>query len=240
MGFFDGLRFFAKALVRVWLEPELRRWYFRTLFLTLIISGFLVASIFALGTWAFSSFFENMWSTTLALLLWTLILFYISGLIATVFLNVLVLFVGGESALAKFYFREKISVDSEIQKSRIKQQLKDRSHEILSLLRSLAIACIFWPLLLVPFLMPLGVLIFSWAMAGDALVLAKRICHEKGYPALTDSKKASRGTMMGLGLMPSSMALFPVIGWALLPLLQAAGLEMQVSHLKDRDEDPTE
>ncbi len=227
--FVDGLRIFSRSFARVWIEPELRRWYFKTLAATFGVALCLIFGLFALGTWGFASYFEQAWSTTLAILLWVLVLFYVSGHIATLLMSALVLIIGGESALTKFYFSDLTALPSPELRESVKLKFKDRSREAFSLLRSLLVAFFAWPLLLLPVLMPFGVVIFAWAMSGDVLAVGRRLCHEHGREALEDQKKLSFGAYVGLAILPSSMALFPVLGWALLPVLQAAALEMQLA-----------
>lgn len=235
-GFIWGMQVFSRSFARVWIVPELRKWFFKTLLVTIFLALLIIVSLFATGAWAFASYFENAWTSAAAVLLWTLALFFISGHLSLLLMSVLVLLIGGESALTKYYFSQ-ITNDSSLSfKDKVRQQLKDRSGEIYSMLKSLAVALIAWPLLIFPLTMPLGVLVFAWAMAGDALAVSRRICHEKGCLALQDNHKLSASTQMGMALLPASLALVPVVGWALLPILQVAGLEAQLSqgnHLKN-------
>jgi hypothetical protein len=175
-----------------------------------------------------------MWSKAAALVLWALALFYVSGQIASLLSGVLVLFIAGETVLSRFYFREMAPSLSLERRDQIRQKFKDRGAEVSATLLSIGVSCCAWPLLLFPLTMPLGVLIFSWAMAGEALAVAKRICHEGGYPALQDSQRLKASTRMGLAVLPSSLALFPVLGWVLLPILQVAGLEAQLAQGSDK------
>jgi hypothetical protein len=229
LSFVDGIRIFSRAFARCWIEPDLRQWFFKTLAATFVMALVLIAGLFALGAWAFASYFEQAWSTTVAILLWVLVLFYVSGHVATLLLSSLVLIVGGETALTRFYFRNLTSLPSAEIREGMRLKFKDRSREVIAMLKSLLVAFVAWPLLLIPFLMPVGVLVFAWAMAGDVLAIGRRLCHEHGREALQDQEKLSLGATIGLAVLPSSMALFPVLGWALLPVLQAAALEMQLT-----------
>lgn|GEM_PF-2801333 len=226
-GFFWGMRVFSKALARVWIVPELRTWFFKTLSITILLAFGIIVGLFALGSWGFSSYFESGWSAAAAAVLWAIALFYVGGQLAALLVSALVLLIGGESALSRYYFPERGAHLSLVRKEQLRLILKDRTSEVVSVLVSLLVACFAWPLLLLPVTMPIGVLIYAWAMAGDSLAVSRRVCHEGGYPAYQDSHKFSASTRMGLALMPASLALFPVLGWALLPVLQVAGLEAQ-------------
>ncbi len=227
--FVDGIRVFSRAFARTWLEPELRSWYFRTLAITFVFAIALIVVIFLSGSWAFTHYFEKPLATTLAILAWFLMLLYLSGRLASLLMSVLVLLIGGESSLTRHYFKKLTTPPSEELRAGIRLKFSDRSRELLAMLRSLGISLLAWPLLLLPITMPLGVLIFSWALAGESLALSRRLCHERGYEALQDREELSLGAQMGLAVLPSSMALFPVLGWVLLPILQVAGLEMQLA-----------
>lgn len=229
LGFVDGIRVFSRAFARTWLEPELRSWYFRTLAITFLFAIALIVAIFLSGSWAFTHYFEKPLTTTLAILAWFLMLFYLSGQMATLLMSALVLIIGGESALTRYYFKTLTVPASDELRAGIRLKFRDRSREVFTMLRSFGVSCVAWPLLLLPITMPLGVLVFAWALAGDALALSRRLCHERGFEALQDREELSLGAQMGLAVLPSSMALFPVLGWVLLPILQVAGLEMQLT-----------
>jgi len=228
LGFVDGIRIFSRAFARTWIEPELRMWYFKTLALTFVISITIIFGIFSAGTYFFATYFERPEVAGFAVLLWALMIFYLSGQLAALLVSVLVLVVGGESATTRFYFKTLTTEPSEEVRKNIRLKFSDRSRELLSMLRSFGIACIAWPLLLFPLTMPLGAVVFALALSDDSLALNRRLCHSGGYEALQDSEPVSRGARIGLGILPSSLALFPVLGWILLPILQIAGLEMQL------------
>lgn len=228
LGFVDGVRLFSRAFARTWLEPELRRWYFKTLALTFILSIAIIVGIFFLGTFFFATFFERPEIAGFAVLLWALMIFYLGGQLAALLVSLLVLLVGGESATTRFYFRTLTTEPTEEVRKDIRLKFADRSRELLTMMKSFGVACVAWPLLLFPPTMPLGAVVFALAMAGDALALNRRLCHSGGYEALEDSENISRGARIGLAILPSSLALFPVLGWVLLPILQVAGLEMQL------------
>ena len=227
MNFMYGIKVFSVAFSRVWMNADLRKWYFKTLGITLFLAMGIVGVIFIAGSWGFSSFIDNNWYASAAVVVWALLLFYLGGQLASLLLNALVLLIGGESALTRYYVNGAPDPNAS-KKDLIKQSLKDRKGEFLSLLRTFFVACVAWPLFLIPFLIPFGVLIFGWAMAGDALAVARRLAHVGGKEALQDKDKIPFSTMVGLGVMPSSLALFPVLGWVLLPILQVAGLELQL------------
>lgn len=222
-----GLRMFLLALMRVWTNPQLKSWYFKTLVWTLLLAFLLVFLLFSAGTWALSSWIESSAYAGIAVVLWAIALFYVGGQVAALLMNGLVLFVGGESALTQVYLRDAPLLEEE-RKQRLKREFQARSFELLSMLRTLAIAAVIWPCFLIPFLIPVGVVVFAWAMAGDSLAIAKKLAHLKGVQTLQDSTKISFSTKVGLALLPSSLAMFPVIGWVLLPVLQVAGLELQI------------
>lgn len=227
MGLMYGLRMFSLALSRVWTNPELRSWYFKTLVWTLLLAFLLVIVLFSVGTYALSTFIESNLYAGFAVVLWTIALFYVGGQVAALLMNGLVLFVGGENALTQVYLKDAPLLE-EKRKQKLKREFQARSVEILSMLRTLAIAAVIWPCFLIPFLIPVGVIVFAWAMAGDSLAIAKKLAHLKGVPTLQDDQKITFSTKVGLALLPSSLAMFPVVGWVLLPVLQVAGLELQI------------
>ncbi|MEO5668101.1 MAG: hypothetical protein ABIR96_08580 [Bdellovibrionota bacterium] len=225
LGFVDGIRMFSRAFAKTWLEKDLRVWYFKTLAATLLCALALVIAIFFAGTWAFTQLFDKPLTATLAVLVWFLTIFYLSGHLATLLMSALVLLIGGESAVTRYYFSRVNGAPS----PELRADLRDHSRELFAMIRSFVVSCIAWPLFLLPITMPIGVLIFAWALSGDALAVSRRLCHKRGYAALQDKEKVSMGAMMGLAALPSSMALFPVLGWVLLPILQVAGFEMQLA-----------
>ena len=227
-GFVDGIRLFLRAFARTWFDRDLRRWYFRTLALTFLLAVSLICVLFFAGSWAFAQYFEKLWSSGLAILLWFLALLYLSGQLATLLMSALVIMVGGESALTRHYFGNLVPLAPPEARASVRTRFRDHSREIFAMIQSLVVSCVAWPLLLLPLTMPLGVLVFAWALSGDALAVSRRLCHERGYEALQDQEKLSAPALMGLALVPSSMALFPVLGWVLMPILQVAGLEMQL------------
>jgi hypothetical protein len=238
LGFVDGIRIFSRAFARTWIEPELRRWYFKTLALTLLLALGVVFGLFALGTGFFATQLQETWSKGVAIVLWTLAIMYLGGRIALLLVSTFVLLVGGDSALSNFYFRDLVAPPSKEMSESVRLRFKDHSLEVLSMLKSLGIALVAWPLFLVPLLMPVGVLVFAWAMAGDVLAVGRRLCHSHGFDALEDGVKISAGAKMGLAVLPSSMALFPIVGWVLLPMLQGAGLELQLlTQIRKREKD---
>ncbi len=223
----NGLKIFSLAFAKVWSHSDLRRWYFKTLVLTMLIAATIIVGIFFLGSWALSSYVDNNWYAGAAMVVWVLVLFYLGGQIATICMNAMVMIVGGESAVTRFYL-SKSQVAASPPNRKFIGNIKLYKGEVFSMLRTLLVACVAWPLFLIPLLMPLGVLIFAWTMAGDAMAVSKRMLHVAGLQALQDREKVSVSSMIGVGLLPSSLALFPVLGWALLPILQVAGVEFQL------------
>jgi len=227
MGFMYGIKIFSIAIARVTALPELRRWYFKTLVMTVILAAGIIGVIFVVGSWGLTSYIQNNWYAGAAFIVWALMLFYLGGQLAALLMNALVLVIGGESALTRYYLKD-APEPSDAKQKKILESLKLYRGEVFSMLRTLLVACLAWPLFLIPFLIPFGVLIFAWAMSGDALAVARRLAHVGGKEALQDHEKIPSSVLMGLGVLPSALALFPVVGWVLLPILQVAGLELQL------------
>jgi hypothetical protein len=225
---FDGNHAFLRAFSRVLAKPALRRWYLRTLLKTVALAFLLLALLGGFGLWAVGSSFESFWATSLAVLLWLVALAFLSGTLSTLLLNVIVQVAASENGLFALYASDAAQRQGVPWTGR--DRVRDLSREYGSMLRGLAVACVAWPLLLVPFLMPVGVCVFAWVVASDALSTANRLCHAHGIETLQDRAggKLPGRFRVGLGFVPSALALFPVFGWVLLPLLQAAALEAQL------------
>ena len=227
MGFIQGVKIFLVSFAKVWANPKLKQWFFKTLALTFVLALCLVGLFFFLGSWGLFSLFESQLYAGFAVVVWAVILLYLGGQIASLLLNGLVLVVGGESALTDHYFKEVVNPE-ELGKQKIKRQLKAHSYEVFSMLRTMVIASVTWPLFLFPLTIPVGVGIFAWAMASDSLAIAKKLAHLKGVSTFSDRTPINAATRIGLGVVPSALALVPILGWVFLPVLQVAGLELQI------------
>jgi hypothetical protein len=215
-GFWSGLASFFDAIYELFRNAELRKWFVRAGLRSLGLATLILILLLLAGAWGLWKYLGGDWVGGVATLLWVAVVIFMSGYLTVMFMNIFVVIVSGEKGLA-------LALEGHDTRMH-KAQRSHRWRELRAFLASLVISIFCWPLLLIPFVMPVGILIFAWAMGHGAAVSADRIHEEAtGESLLLVHGELSFGNCMALGLLPAIASLIPIVGWLFLPILQVAG-----------------
>ncbi len=207
---------FILSSIQVLSQPDLRRWYFRIVKRCFLVALLVLVTLLFGGAWVISSMGQGPWSQVGAVL-WVICLLFLSGKLTVSILGLLMGNVVDERALLSAFLGVKIV-------SLKNPAWGDLRGEYWASLRGVFLSLIAWPLFLIPFLIPFGILIFGWSMGKEALASAHRICHQNGESTILDKGPVSNSFALGLGIIPAAASIIPVVGWAFWPLLVASGV----------------
>jgi len=228
-GFFAGLSDFSKAFTLCMNRKELYPWYkkvslrafalaFVVLIVLLFLGGFGIKA--AISAWVAQTMWADITMYFLTIL-WIIAVFWFSGTITT---SLMMLFVGALLDEEKLIAKLKNCDRHHIKKAK----WKDVRLEIWVVLRSILIAIFTFPLFLIPFLIPLAILINAWAMGWEALKFGQKLIHQAGEQTFEEENQSYGGFYaMGLGVMASGLLIIPILGWATIPILQVSGVIAQ-------------
>jgi len=235
-GFFASLKIFFLVLQQLTVRAKLRSWYLRALLRTILVAIAVIVLLLFLGSWGLLTLFTDYWGA-LATVVYVLLVLYISGSITATVSSSLVQMISGEQNLmlaldgfpAKTNFSTASSIHSPADSLAASLgQIKRWEYlkrEYLGIATSLLVSLVAWIFLIFPFTIPIGVVIFAWAFGQENLKTADRILADYNeVTLLASSKKLHVTYCIGLGLLPATMLLIPIIGWITLPMLQVAGI----------------
>ncbi|MBS1983960.1 MAG: hypothetical protein JST16_07285 [Bdellovibrionales bacterium] len=211
LGWGSGVRLFVSSLVRVVAFPDLRAWFWRALKKCFFLAVLLLVGVL-LGGAALIAHLGQGWWSNVAAILWVLVVLFISGTLTVSLMGAL--------SASSVDERGLLSALRGIKVVGLRPALwSDRRGEWFRTLRGVVLSLVAWPLLLIPFLMPVGVLIFAWSMGSESLATARRLCRQNGedIPAFLENPRWNFA--LGVGLGPALFTLVPIIGWAAWPLL---------------------
>lgn len=214
--FLLGLKNYLIALRDVFVQPALRQWLKSVLIRGVIFGSVFVLLVAGLGAWWISSLGESVWFDV-GSVVWVLLLIYFSGAIFGLLMALGLPLLIQEKKLIKA-----LSGVSSLPKS---QSPSWRLHasELSSSVVSVFVSIVAWPFLWFPVLMPLGVVMVSWAYSKEAQATATRLRAE--YPAVFQSLgaiaafKRSKIYLIGLGVVPAIMSLIPFAAFIVWPTL---------------------
>jgi hypothetical protein len=219
LSFTKGIAAYLKSFKSVSLHPLLKSWYRKTIVKTAVLAFLLLIIVLTIGIWFIQTRVEDFYSR---LLLTGVVAFaglYFSSTISALLMNSLVLVVGGEKVLRDYFF-------AGVERSG-GMLLKDRSTEVFSAIKSVAFGLFAILFFFTPYTAPFGVLVISLGLGGEALSTAQRLSHEYSLTTRQDQKLIGWKVKMGLGLIPSCMALIPLLGFFFLPVATLAAIELQ-------------
>lgn len=214
--FGSALVTFVLSSIQVLTQPDLRTWYFKVVKRCFLVALFVVVILAFGGASALASLGQGWWSN-IAAILWVICLFFMSGKLTVSIVGLMMSSVVDEKALLSAFQGIKILTLR-------KATWSDVRREYWAALRGIFLSLLIWPLFLIPFLIPVGVLIFAWSMGKESLAAANRICHQNGEATLLDRGPVANSFALGLGLIPAAASIVPIIGWAFWPLLVASGV----------------
>jgi hypothetical protein len=256
LGFGFGIQSHLEAMKLLTNSPLLLKWYGSMLFLSLLATIFVLIVLSVSGLWFF---WEGL---SLAFLgeSWLPYESWIKGLFS-VFWIFIVLFLGGflgaqlAGLFVQLFFKEdKLFTalshaigDSIARDSVMDQGLKRHFifKEYKSVFLSLVVSIFCWPLLLVPFLFPIGVLLFSYVVGRESYDTSERMCFERKFlmssnqtlpdklsvdfkennqSQILQRVRISGGLYIALGLPSVLFGLIPVLGWLGWPFLRISAL----------------
>ena len=185
---------------------------------TLLVAGLVLGLTFVGGAWGLWNYFGGGWKGALSQIFLVVGLIYSSGVLSISLINLLVMLFGSETSLLRAV---RGSQASRLGRASWTHYRREYGCMFVSVVVSLFV----WMLFLLPWFLPVGVLIFAWAMGSEAGAWADRLSAQAGQSSLAaQNAKLSGPCAMGMAVVPAVCSLFPVVGWSLLPLLKIAAL----------------
>lgn len=215
-GFLAGVFAFVLTAMELLSKPDGRRWYAKAVKRCFLIALFVLVVLLFGGAWLVSSIGTGWWSNVAAVL-WVLAVLFLSGSLTVTLMGSLMGLVLDERELLSALSRTKVVAFKGA-------AWLDRRREYLAVARSLAVTLLGWPFFIVPALIPLGILLFAWAMGREAVTSATRILHQNGEKSAFETSNTPNAFALGIAIIPAVCAFVPVLGWALWPALLASAV----------------
>jgi uncharacterized protein involved in cysteine biosynthesis len=218
MGFLDGLKAFFAATSLIFREPALRRWYRKRLFKAIVLG--LIVLFTVLLILGFGIFSVAEWSPTVIPMEWLQQLLVIAiGVMA----SVVVYFTAGPVALLIVgLYLSQVGDWDELKKAMPSlPPLKERVSLVRDITNTLSLALIVLAvsvISLIPIFSILSLLVAAYALGRDWCWTADSVVDH------TQRRPVGAAYVLGLGLIPALVATIPVVGTALLPIVQIASL----------------
>ena len=219
-----GIESYLRAFKLVLSEPSLKRWYRSTILKTAVLAFILLVFVLSIGIWLVNSQVQEFYSRILLIGLVAFAGLYFSSTISALLMNSLVMLIGGERAITDYFFPGS--------DSKSKLLLQERVGELASVFKSLAFGLVAVPFFMLPYTIPLGILIISRGMGGEAISTAQRIAHEFGVETRQDLGLVNWQAKIGVGIIPAMMGMIPIVGFFFLPVAVISALEVQITDRK--------
>jgi hypothetical protein len=228
-GFLEGVAAFCVAAKLALSEATLRRWYLGAVLKTIGLALLTLIALTGLGIYIAFSYFQSDWAALLASVVWVVIMFLVSGVIASVVMDTFISMFSSEGGLRAGLWGALRG--GSVQK-RLLWSLRLREFKSLglSVVASLITIGVMW----IPLMVPVAVVFLGFIMARDSFISSERLTYEWGFePTRLRGFGPSTGFLIGLGIIPAIMSLVPVLGWSGLPILQLASNAYQKKVLED-------
>ncbi len=212
-----GIKDYLSGLREILSSHALRGWFSSVLIRGAILGVVIITLALALGAWWIATLGDSAWFDVGAVV-WVLVLLYFSGAIFG-----LVMALGLPILVRERKLVMALSGDAVLSPTKI--SIREHFKEISSSLVSVFVSIIAWPMLLIPFLMPIAVLIVAWAYAREAHATSYRIGMEFGVHVQLREAQPTKAYLLGLGLIPSVLSLVPFVAFFAWPTLLVSGLK---------------
>ena len=211
-----GFRDYFLAIQAILANPALRAWFVSVLIRGAVLGLVVLSAAVTVGAWWISTLGESGWFD-LGAVLWVLVLIYFSGAIFGLVMALGLPFFVRERLLVSAVSGHKVLTPSKVS---VREHLK----EISSSLMSVFVSVLAWPFLIVPMLLPIGVLLMAWAYAREAHATSLRIGKEFAGHVRLREPDPSKAYLLGLGLAPSVLSLIPFVAFFAWPTLLVSGI----------------
>ncbi len=223
MGFFSAIKIHLASLLLILQNRELFKWYLRLVVLTLFSAGVLLGLFWGFGGWGIWTLLGGDIWAGVAVFFWVIALFFISGVIVSSLLSLFVSVFTSERGmritLGLLSGNLVMTGKSLLPLKRYKWQ------EFKSVLLSLGVGLTGWPLLVIPFLIPIGICVFGYCLGRETYDSALRVLREENMETPMElGKRPNTMFFVYLGLPAAILSMFPVVGWIFLPTLRVAGV----------------
>jgi hypothetical protein len=213
---FRGIKDYLLAVRQILQSSALRAWFSSVLLRGAVLGIIVLVVAVTGGAWWIATLGESAWFD-LGAVAWVLALIYFSGAIFG-----MVMALGLPIFIREGQLVKAVSGHSELRLTKLK--FGDHLREVSSSLVSVFVSLLAWPLLLIPPLLPIGVLLMSWAYAREASATSLRIGKEFAGHVRIREREPTKGYLLGLGLIPSILSIVPFAAFFVWPTLLVSGL----------------
>jgi hypothetical protein len=211
----SGTQAYLKSVAELLSQPELSRWYLRSLGWTLFFAGLCLFGLVVGGATFWLSFFGVSWAGAFATLLWLLVALLVSGQVAKAIVFATIFLFSSEEKLLRAYFGSGFPAHTNTWTIVFR--------EFGFLILSLFVGVLSALFLLFGLTFPLGILLTAWIYGLEVTRSGRRLLVLNGLSA----RELSHRRALGVGLIPAVLSVIPILGWACLPVLLIAGIKAQ-------------
>ncbi len=157
-------------------------------------------------------------------ILWGLVLIFISGLLGSQIAALIVQIIPNENSLMNAIY-ENHQRRTLVVPKQIRTRWYFSKKEYSAILLNFVIAGLGWPLILIPVLLPLGVIVFSYGLGKEAFAASEKSYFDKKLDTWSEQGHyPGFGYFVGLGLPSVLLGLIPILGFLGFPIVRITSM----------------